>query len=594
MTSGRITRRLAAIMATDVVGYSRLMERDEDSALAAVKALHSDVLAPNVERHGGRIFKFVGDGALVTFESVSEAVACAIAIQAELRRNSHSAPQDEQLLLRIGVNLADVLIDGSDLFGDGVNIAARLEAIAPPGGICVTDGVHRQVAANVRAVFEDGGEIVLKNIERPVHVWHWPHTPAAIQPIPPRAENAARADDQEPASNGSATGPYEARSTAPEPPQISFNQIVVRIAAAALRDKVQRQLAEQIAATVGLILSELRWISVVDAPVFGKGSREASREPAFDYSVAISLYGTQQLKLNVKLASTRSMQVISSAAFDIGPAQDFEAIDAVASEIASLVEDRLVTTVPDLISRKPREQWSAYENFLFGRQLEGKHLLAEAEPYFRRATELDPRLIYAYAGRALALATMFCESGSHDFLKTADRVARAALSLDNNDASAHYATAVTRLFLRDFTGAKSHYAQAMQLAPSDFKIKADHAELLLYLGELDEAERQIETCFRKTRHPPVWFWVIRGAIVFQRGRYDAAIANFENIPEKSWRTCLMLAAAHRLRGDDPDTARHYQSRARSLQPQLSPDLIRATCPFVDAEPLGKLLAAIEP
>ena len=541
MTSGRITRRLAAIMATDVVGYSRLMERDEDRALAAVKALHTDVLAPNVDRHGGRIFKFIGDGALVTFESVSEAVDCAIAIQAELRRNPSSASQEERLLLRIGVNLADVLIDGSDLFGDGVNIAARLEAIAPPGGICVTDGVHRQIAGNVRAVFADGGEIVLKNIERPVHVWHWPEAPAAVLPVSPSAESVARAGDKEPRPNRPAASPYTSRSTTREPPQASFNQIVVRIAAAPLRDKVQRQLAEQIAASVALILTELRWISVIDAPVFGTGSRDGSREPGFDYSVAISLYGTQELKLNVKLASTRSMQLITSAAFDIAPAHDFEAIDAVASEIASLVEDRLVTTVPDLISRKPREQWSAYENFLLGRQLEGKHLMPEAEPYYRRATELDPRLIYAYSGRAIALATMFCESGSYDFLETADRVARAALALDNNDASAHYAGAVTRLFLRDFAGAKSHYAQAMQLAPSDLKIKADHAELLLYLGDLGEAERQIEICFKKTRHPPVWFWVIRGFILFQQGRYDAAIANFENIPEKSWRTCLLLA-----------------------------------------------------
>ncbi|WP_246737838.1 MULTISPECIES: adenylate/guanylate cyclase domain-containing protein [Rhizobium] len=179
MPSVPLKRRLAAIMATDVVGYSRLMESDEETTLALVKAIHSDVVEPNIERNGGRIFKLIGDGTLSVFDSVTGAVECAMAIQGELVNGTGEGARPA---IRIGINLADVLVDGSDMFGDGVNVASRIEANALPGGICVTDGVYHQIATRLGGEFVAGGEKRLKNIERPVRVWHW--QPRRTGPIP--------------------------------------------------------------------------------------------------------------------------------------------------------------------------------------------------------------------------------------------------------------------------------------------------------------------------------------------------------------------------------------------------------------------------
>lgn len=169
MTEPDITRRLAAVMAADVVGYSAMLETDEAGTLAALRRLWSDAFNPAVARRHGRVVKMMGDGALVEFASAVEAVECAIAVQRTLSESS----VEPRLRLRIGVNLGEIVIDGNDIFGDGVNIAARLEQQAPAGGILVSDIVHAQVSGKVGVAFADGGEVRLKNIERMLRVWRW-------------------------------------------------------------------------------------------------------------------------------------------------------------------------------------------------------------------------------------------------------------------------------------------------------------------------------------------------------------------------------------------------------------------------------------
>ena len=171
MTDQRAERRLAAIMATDVVGYSRLMEKDEAGTLAALKAHRAELIDDLIADHHGRVVKLMGDGALVEFPSVVAAVQCAVDIQAGLAARNAELPQSRRLELRIGVNLGDVIIDGDDLYGDGVNVAARLQQLAPPGGVCVSDLVRHSVDGKLAARFEDAGQQEVKNLTRPVHVF---------------------------------------------------------------------------------------------------------------------------------------------------------------------------------------------------------------------------------------------------------------------------------------------------------------------------------------------------------------------------------------------------------------------------------------
>ena len=164
-------RRLSAILAADVVGYSRLMGDNEAATLAALKKLRSDVIDPKIAEHQGRIVKLTGDGMLIEFPSVVNAVACAADVQRGMRARDSGVPQDRRIEFRMGVNVGDVIVEGGDIFGDGVNVAARLESIAPIGGITVSQAVRDHVGKQLDLIFEDLGERRLKNIERPIRVY---------------------------------------------------------------------------------------------------------------------------------------------------------------------------------------------------------------------------------------------------------------------------------------------------------------------------------------------------------------------------------------------------------------------------------------
>jgi class 3 adenylate cyclase len=166
-----VERRLTTILAADVVGYSRLMETDEAGTLAALKSHRKELIDPNVAEHHGRIFKLMGDGALVEFASVVDAVASAVAIQEGMIERNKEMPEDRRIEFRIGVHLGDVMVEGDDLYGDGVNVAARLEGLAEPGGICISQQTFDQVETKLDSPYEDLGELQVKNMLRPVHVY---------------------------------------------------------------------------------------------------------------------------------------------------------------------------------------------------------------------------------------------------------------------------------------------------------------------------------------------------------------------------------------------------------------------------------------
>ena len=164
MAIERAQRRLTTILAADVVGYSRLMEQDEAGTLAELRARRHDVLMPSVGHHGGRVFKLMGDGVFIEFSSVVNAVECAVDIQKTMQAKNESGPADRPIRLRIGINMGDVIVEGSDLYGDGVNLAARLETLADPGGICISGDVYRHVRSKLNLDFQDMGEQKVKNI----------------------------------------------------------------------------------------------------------------------------------------------------------------------------------------------------------------------------------------------------------------------------------------------------------------------------------------------------------------------------------------------------------------------------------------------
>ena len=175
-------RRLAAVLAADVVGYSRLMREDETGTLDRLKSLRKELVQPTIRERKGRVVKLMGDGLLAEFPSVVEAVQCAVEIQQSMIRRETDLPDERRIRLRIGVNLGDIIVEGSDIYGDGVNVAARLEGLAEPGGICISGKVYEEVRNKLPTAFEDLGEREVKNIAEPVRVYCW--TAAAADPMP--------------------------------------------------------------------------------------------------------------------------------------------------------------------------------------------------------------------------------------------------------------------------------------------------------------------------------------------------------------------------------------------------------------------------
>src|SRR6202789_369197 len=193
----RVKRRLAAVLAADVAGYSRLMGRDEERTLAELKSLRKMFVDPMIATHRGRIVKTTGDGMLVEFASVVDAARCAVAIQQEVAKQDVGKSPELRIQFRIGIHVGDIIIDDNDIFGDGVNIASRLEGIAEPGGVCISDDAHRQIRGKVDIIFDDMGEQTLKNIVEPMRAWHIRlagETPAATRSDPIKVQALALPD----------------------------------------------------------------------------------------------------------------------------------------------------------------------------------------------------------------------------------------------------------------------------------------------------------------------------------------------------------------------------------------------------------------
>jgi adenylate cyclase len=196
MAAERVQRRLAAILVADVVGYSRLMGADETGTLKALKAHREELINPLIAAHGGRIVKLMGDGALAEFASVVDAVECAVAVQRGIAGRNAGIAEERRIEFRIGINLGDIIIDGDDIYGDGVNVAARLEALAEPGGICISSAAREQVLDKVPISFADLGERSIKNIERPVRIYYVVLEKAAEAAEPVAAPAAAAVPDK--------------------------------------------------------------------------------------------------------------------------------------------------------------------------------------------------------------------------------------------------------------------------------------------------------------------------------------------------------------------------------------------------------------
>lgn len=479
MTEQRAERRLAAILAADVVGYSRLVSADESGTLARLRALRREVIEPNITTHAGRLFKTMGDGFLVEFASAVQAVGCAVAIQQATEATAAGLDDARKMRLRIGIHVGDVLVDGDDLMGDGVNIAARLEGIAAVGGLSISRAVHDQVRDRLDIGFEDKGEIALKNIARPVQVF---------------ALGGA--------GKGASAKPADAPALAlPDKPSIAVLPFQNMSA-----DPEQEFFADGIAEDIITALSRYPSLFVIarNSSFTYKGRaidiKQAGRELGVRYVLEGSLRKSgNRARLTAQLIEADTGTHVWAERYDRDLADIFAVQDeitvatttAIAPAIAAAEQQRAMRKAPASL-----DAWGAQQRGIWHLAKANPEDDALAEQFFRRAIELDPMYAGGYTGLSAVL------SRAKGTLDEEEALARRAVALDGNDAEAHARLALALVARGDRPGACAEAERALALCPN---LAAAHGALgvaLAYAGRPADAVAALAACIRLDPRAP--------------------------------------------------------------------------------------------
>ena len=538
MAEERVQRRLAAILAADLVGYSRLMGADETGTLAALQLRRREVLAPLVSQHGGRIFKLMGDGMLVEFPSVVDAVQCAVDIQKGMAAANEALPASEQLLLRIGVNLGDVMVEGSDLYGDGVNLAARLEGLAEPGGICLSEAAHHQVAPKLRLGYRDLGEQSVKNFDRPVRVY----------------------------SVGTEPAPAESQATAPMRDKPA---IVVLPFANMSGDPEQEFFADGLTEDVITELSRFRDLLVIsrNTSTRYKGKAVEVKKIARELAVNYLLEGSvrklgNRVRVTVQLIDAEADRHIWADRYDRDLEDIFAIQDEVTSSVVATLFPRVEAATRERAACKPTENMVAYECVLAGKLLHHRSTKednAAAMVMLERAIELDPRYAHAHAWAACTLGQAWVNGYCADREATWKRIMaelQTAHGLDDNVSDVHRILAAVHLTHDDHDKAVHHQDRALALNPNDDLIVVQQGELLTWLGRADEGIDWIKKAMRLNPYHPERYWNHLGRAYFVAHRYAEAIEAVKHIHALDHFHHAFLAAAYGQMGNEAEARRH--------------------------------------
>jgi adenylate cyclase len=377
----RLERRLAAILAADVAGYSRLMGADEEGTLERLKALRRELLDPKIAEHHGRIVKTTGDGLLVEFASVVDAVRCAVAVQQAMPQRNADVATDSRIELRIGINLGDVIVEGDDLYGDGVNIAARIEALADPGGVLISSTVHDHVRDRLPFIFEDLGEQQVKNIARPVRVYRFRDIGTAVK------------------STAAETLPL------PDKPSVAVLPL-----ANMSSDPEQEYFADGIAEDIITALSRYPSLFVIarNSTFTYKGRavdvKQVGRELGVRYVLEGSLrQGNNRIRVTAQLVEAATGTHVWADRYDRDLADIFAMQDEITEAVTVAIAPAIAEAEQQRAMRKPPESldaWAAYQRGLWHLRKASAEDNALAERFFQQAIDLDPMFAGGYSGLA--------------------------------------------------------------------------------------------------------------------------------------------------------------------------------------------------
>jgi adenylate cyclase len=571
----RVERRLAAILAADVVGYSRLMGADEAGTHARLKALRQDLIDPKIAEHRGRVVKRTGDGALVEFASAVDAVRCAVEIQQVMAARNRDTAEVQRIEFRVGINLGDVIVEDGDIFGDGVNVAARLEGLAQPGGVCISDVVHQMVGARLDLAFDDLGEQRVKNIARPVRAWHWTSN---APPVSSAEQAAAQLLPDKPSL---AVLPFDNLSRDPEQEYFS--------------DGLTEDLITDLSQLSGLFVTSRH------AVIQYKGRPIPPRQVATDLGVGYVLEGSvrragNRLRINAQLIDAATGFHLWAQRYD----RDFEDIfalqDAIVHTIVAALDLRLTARERAVIERRYTDNIEAYDLFLqaregfFRRTREGA---AQGRTSLERAIALDSKFAAAHA-----LLAEICRSewwygwrDDEDALDRALELAQRGVALDDQSPFAHMFLGWIHLWRNEHDQAIAEGRRCLALDPDNAEGSGRLGHILDQAGRPAEGLPFIETAMRLDPHYPFLyiFWL---AHAFQSmERYHEAIAAYRRTISRNpdfFSAHLQLAATYALLGRmEEATAEAAQALRRD--PSCSVRRYAKRLPYKDVAVLARLI-----
>ena len=513
-----VTRRLSAILAADVVGYARLIRADEEGTLASLNALRRDIIDPKIAAHHGRIVKLMGDGMLAEFGSAVDAVRNAIAMQTAVAGRQAGIPENRRILFRVGINLGDVVIDGDDIQGDGINVAARLEALADPGGICLSGKVYEEVRDRIDVPFEDGGNQTVKNIDRPIRVWRW--GPGAPE-IPKTPKTAGLSD--EPAG-------ALARSPRPSIAVLPFDNLS--------GDADQQYFTDGMVEEIITGLSRIRWLTVIarNSSFAFRGEPLTIGEIARRLGVRYVLEGSvrrsgERVRITAQLIETEGGGHLWADHFDGTLADVFDLQDQITAGVVGAIEPSVRKAEIQRVKRKRPDDLDAYDLYL--RAVAHMYEVTpqartEAMTYVEKALAIDPDYADAHGVAAWCyFARSLWEGEPTDaFRDEALMHARAVQTLQSEDATtlAHAAIALA-LATHDFESALTMIDRAVALNPSSAHAYGHGAVINVWSGRYDAAIALAEKALRLSPFDPLAVMplaAMAGARL-RRGEYELAI-----------------------------------------------------------------------
>jgi len=563
-----MVRRLSAILAADVVAYTRLMGADEAGTLARLKALREELVQPKVRGHGGRIVKLMGDGLLAEFPSVVEAVRCAVDVQQAMPQREADRPEAQRIRLRIGINLGDVIVEGTDIYGDGVNLASRIEGLALPGGICISDKVHEEVRDRLDFVFEDLGDTKVKNVERPIRVWRWAAGAAATH-----------------------VGQGPAKLAVPDKPSLAvlpFDNMS--------GDADQAFFADGIAEDIITGLSRFRSLFVIarNSSFTYKNTAVDVRTVGRQLGVRYILEGSvrrvgNRVRVTAQLIEAESGNHLWAEKFDRELEDIFAVQDEITQRIVGALQPEIGAAEWERARRQPPDSldaWTLYHKGIHHLYGYSKADNAEARRLFRLAVEQDDQFAAAHTMLAYACFMAIFDALTDyrvDQLAESYEIAQKAVRLDGRDAMAHAILGRVLSMRHRHDEAVAECDKAIELNPNLAQAQFGRGLALVFAGRPDEAVVNLGNAARLSPRDPNYYaylLVFAWAELLQK-RFESALDWARQAVAQPnsgvWgNAALAIALAHL---DRLEEARAACDALLAQKPDMAVSFIAETLPF---------------